>query len=53
MKTISYLVLLAGLTLGVQSAWADVETGKALSLHEATGRAAQGVFPSRGGPIDE
>ena len=53
MKAISYLVLLAGLTLCVQSAWADVETRKVESLQEAMGIAAQGVFPSRGGPIDD
>lgn len=53
MKAISYLVLLASLTLGVQSAWADVETRKADSLHQSLGLAESGTFPSRGGPIDD
>jgi hypothetical protein len=53
MKTISYLVLLAALTMGVQSAYADVETRKADSLHESLGLAGNGSFPSRGGPIDD
>ena len=52
MKTISYLVLLVGFMLGVQSAWADVETRKADTYMES-GLAGHGPFPSRGGLIDE
>lgn len=52
MKAISYLVLLAGLLLGVQSAWADVETRKGDTYVES-GLTGHGSFPSRGGPIDD
>jgi hypothetical protein len=52
MKAISYLVLLAGLLLGVQSAWADIETRKGDTFLES-GLAGHGSFPSRGGLIDD
>jgi hypothetical protein len=53
MKTISYVALLAALTFGFQSAWADVEVRKGESLHSSLGIAESGVYPSRGGPIDD
>ena len=52
MKAISYLVLLAGLMMGVQSAWADVESRKA-DTYVDSGLAGHGPYPSRGGLIDD
>lgn len=53
MKTISYVALLAALTFGFQSAWADVEVRKGESIQGSMGLAENGVYPSRGGPIDD
>jgi hypothetical protein len=36
-----------------QGAWADVESSAPRSVYELSEIAANGAFPSRGGPVDE